>query len=1047
MIRFKSKLLQVIIFLIIAGFSYAAPKKKISLPPLYWDNRMNRLVYSVDSLGNRIPDFSYCGYMAGELAIPTVPIRVVVPVVNDDATLRIQSAIDFVAGLPADKNGIKGAVLLKKGIYKVNGCLKINSSGVILRGSGVGKDGTILLGTGKSRETLIQVAGKKDIKLEPEIKIDNSYVPVNSFVLRIKSANSFKIGDQVRIHRPCTQNWINTLGTDHFGGGITYLAWKPGDRDLFWDRKIINADKNSITLDAPLTTALDSVFGGGLIAKYNFSGRISQVGIENLSCQSEFDVNNSKDEDHRWMAITIENCTDSWVRQVVFEHFAGSAVAIWNTGQRITVEDCKSLVPISEIGGQRRNTFLTMGQQTLFQRCYAEFGYHDFAVGACAAGPNAFVQCESHLPFSFSGAIDSWSSGVLFDIVYVERQSLKFCNLGQDAQGAGWTTANSVFWQCTASRIDCYKPPTAQNWAFGSWAEFSGDGYWNGSNDNIDPRSLYYAQLAERLGVDICKRAYVLPVGTEGCSSPTIEAALNYTKESSVPHLQLKDYIDLASKRDSIPIVDNGIVTIDKIGVEKTSHQIQAPVMKIKNGWIVRGEAILTGQRVGVPWWKMNMRPRSIENSEHAITRYVPGRTGTGFTDDLNEVTDLMKKSRVIGMEQNYALWYDRRRDDHERIPRLNGDVWLPFYEVPFARSGQGIAWDGLSLYDLSKYNLWYWSRLKQFADLADQKGLLLINQNFFQHNIIEDGAHWADCAWRTANNINDTGFPEPPPYAGDKRIFMSGLFYDTTNIVRNSLYKAYIRQCLENFKENNGVIQLIGAEFTGPFSFVKFWLQTIEAWEKEKGIKEMIGLSVTKDVQDSVLANPQLASIVDVIDIRQWSYRNDGSLFAPQGGKNLAPRQHKRLIKTGKRSFEQIYRAVREYRLKFPDKAVIYSEDESDSLAWAVFMAGGSLAAIPNISDKQFLVVAATMLPEDLKSSPKGQWMLADKSNGFIVYTNGSEKIKLDLSDIKGSYIIKWIDPLTGVIQKEKYNIKSGKLVELETPGSGAWVAWLKKE
>jgi hypothetical protein len=57
---------------------------------------------------------------------------------------------------------------------------------------------------------------------------------------------------------------------------------------------------------------------------------------------------------------------------------------------------------------------------------------------------------------------------------------------------------------------------------------------------------------------------------------------------------------------------------------------------------------------------------------------------------------------------------------------------------------------------------------------LADQKGLLLVNQHYFQHNIIEAGAHYADFPWRTANNINNTGFPEPPPYAGDKRIFMS---------------------------------------------------------------------------------------------------------------------------------------------------------------------------------------------------------------------------------------------------------------------------------
>ncbi|MCK7539939.1 MAG: DUF6298 domain-containing protein [Marinilabiliales bacterium] len=71
-------------------------------------------------------------------------------------------------------------------------------------------------------------------------------------------------------------------------------------------------------------------------------------------------------------------------------------------------------------------------------------------------------------------------------------------------------------------------------------------------------------------------------------------------------------------------------------------------------------------------------------------------------------------------------------------------------------------AWDGMSKYDLTKYNDWYWNRAEQFADLADQYGLVLIHQHYFQHNILEAGAHWADF-WRSANNINGTGIPGTP--------------------------------------------------------------------------------------------------------------------------------------------------------------------------------------------------------------------------------------------------------------------------------------------
>ena len=57
-------------------------------------------------------------------------------------------------------------------------------------------------------------------------------------------------------------------------------------------------------------------------------------------------------------------------------------------------------------------------------------------------------------------------------------------------------------------------------------------------------------------------------------------------------------------------------------------------------------------------------------------------------------------------------------------------------------------------------------------------------------------------------------------------------------------------------------VIQMIGEEFTGPTHFVKFWLDVIAEWEKETGRKTIIGLSVTKDVQDEILNDTKYSSI-----------------------------------------------------------------------------------------------------------------------------------------------------------------------------------------
>ncbi|WP_198175147.1 hypothetical protein [Spirosoma telluris] len=327
-----------------------AKKQPVSL------GQQGRLVYAPDELGNRIPDFSYCGYKAGEQAIPNVAIAIVVPFRKGDATRRIQAAIEYVSSLPLNSDGFRGAVLLEKGVHEVSGSLKIAASGVVLRGSGMGAGGTTILGTGFSRDNLItigrhSISAENDRQIAAAVSITDRYVPVNASKIHVANATEFKAGDLVQIRRPSTKEWIQKLGTDQFGGGISSLGWKPGQRDLYWDRQITTVSGSELTLDAPLTTALDYAYGGGTIARYTWAGRIAQSGVENLKLESTYDKANPKDEDHRWMAIVLENVQDAWVRQVVFNHFAGSAVIVQETAKRITVEDCQSLEPVSEIGG------------------------------------------------------------------------------------------------------------------------------------------------------------------------------------------------------------------------------------------------------------------------------------------------------------------------------------------------------------------------------------------------------------------------------------------------------------------------------------------------------------------------------------------------------------------------------------------------------------------------------------------------------------------------------------------------------------------------
>jgi hypothetical protein len=1018
-------------------------QNKSSLPVSLNDE--GKLIYTPDNKGNRVPDFSFCGYASGNSEIPNVQVVVTVPNVKGDATQTLQKAINYVAKLPLNQEGFRGAILLDKGKYLLNGRLRIEHSGIVIRGSGAGDNGTTIIASGKDRYTLLRIVGPGDIKTGDEVSIQDVYIPVNGRKITIGDKSDFKVGDHIFIRRPTTKKWVDDINMHEYGGETSWIGWHPERNNIIWDRKVVGIEGNTLELDAPITTALDSTYGGGFIAKYNWENRISKIGIENLNLVSEFDKNNLKDEEHCWMAITIENAKNCWVRQVNFRHFAGSAVAVYETAKQVTVEDCISTEPVSEIGGQRRYTFYTNGQQVLFQRCYAEHGYHDFAVGNFAPGPNAFVQCESHLPYSFSGTIDRWASGVLFDLVYVDGNAISYKNRLQNAHGAGWSAANSMIWQSSASRIDCFSPPTAINWAYGTWGQFAGNGFWHEPNSFVNPRSLYYAQLEQRIGKDIQSRSQFLPIEFGSTSSPSVELAQQLTAQSAQPHTTLKEWISTAYLRNPIPTESKKAFNILKLKSKKTAIQKLDNRISLENGWLIDKNGIIHGNTIDIKWWRGSVRPYYVEIAEPHITRYVPGRYGKGLTDDLEEITETMYNEHILAIDHNYGLWYDRRRDDHELIRRQDGEVWPPFYELPFARSGQELAFDGLSKYDLTKPNYWYWNRLKQFADLADTKGLVLIHQNYFQHNILEAAAHYTDFPWRTANNINNTGLPEPPPYAGNKRVFLAEQFYDINNEHRRELHRQYIYQCLNNFSENSNVIQMISFEYTGPLHFVEFWLDVIAEWEEETGKNAIVGLSTTKDVQDAILADPKRSKLVEVIDIRYWHYKNDGSAYAPKGGLNLSPRQHTRLINRGKTTFQTVYKAVFEYKSKFPNKAVTYFNYFGQNNAWATFIAGGSMANIPKIEEKGFAQSASQMQP--VENDTEEFFMLKHPEGEQIIYILGGKQLDIDMKNFKGSFVPVWINPIDGKTLKYDETIEGGNNYSFFPPDNSDIVIWIKKK
>ena len=990
--------------------------------------------------GDRVPDYSFAGYTAGSQPLPDVLTLSKMPVIKleakglrEDMTYEIQAAIDHISTLPLREDGFRGVVLLGEGEFNIRGSLKIAESGVILRGQG---SKTILRASGLSRDTAVLLEGKNDKTFSEAIEITAAYTPVGSDRIQLASGHNLKAGDLIVISRTSTQEWIELLGAQNIGAFADYdlPSWKPGDADLDFDRTVKEAGEDYIVIDVPLPQSLDRNYGISTARRYTWAGRIYNSAVENMRIESTYDPRYPKDEEHRWMAVSVDNARDCWVRRVDAVHFVSSAVYVQRGASRVSVEECRSLDPVGETGGYRRIAFQTDGQQTLFNRCYSEQAYHAFAVGQRACGPNVFLQCYAADSYGFSGALGMWSCGTLFDRVTVENAPIRFAYLDLDLQGGGYASANSMCWQCRAPQIHLSDPPGAHNWAYGS----RGQGYGQGSHGNhrlTKPEFFYWTQYAARNGEapsdELAKWIRYNPE----FSKTDAAFALRESARSREAAVTMDAWIDSMAVR--YPLAGDAAGTIAWTAPQRQESQPLAEhALKFESGLVSRDGRYLAGRAQRTALWRGSLRQRDIASASNHLTRFVPGRTGRGLTDDLEQIRHNLSESRTAVFSHFPALWYERRRDDHGRLTRADADVWAPFYEQPYARSGEGEASDRLSRYDLKRWNSWYWSRISYFAQIADEEGVAFVHEHYLQHNIIEEGAHWIDYPWRDANNINELGFKEPTYMQGDKRVFMAEEFYNLENERLRRYHKRYIEKSLSEVAHSSNTIHHIGAEYTGPEHFMKFWLDCIRGWETVNGKDVLVALNATHDVTEAILSHPLYSRMVDVIDIRQWHYRSDGSLYAPEGGVSLAPRQYARVMDVGETGLAEAWKVVREYRTRFPQKAVWLNNSRAKGVSWVAFVAGASLCNIPEVKAPKFFENALKMSALDDVKWAEDCWVTGAPGVGYIAYT-GSEDLTLDLQGDKRSYRLQWIDPDSGESLGKPQRARSGDT--LKAPAENA--------
>jgi hypothetical protein len=240
---------QIVAAIIIFAFAFQRPADK-------WESKFITLAsngtiqYHPDEKGNILPDFSRVGYYQGDRPLPNVPVVKTISANAENSQSIIQAAIDEVARRTPDKNGFRGAILLKKGVYNIPGTLTITTSGIVLRGEGDGEQDTRLIATGNTQRSLINITGTGNVEELPgRVAITDAYVPTGATSFHVESAAGFKAGDKIILFRPGTDTWIKDLKMDAIEERGGTKQWRPKEYDLHYERVITKIDGNTIFMD------------------------------------------------------------------------------------------------------------------------------------------------------------------------------------------------------------------------------------------------------------------------------------------------------------------------------------------------------------------------------------------------------------------------------------------------------------------------------------------------------------------------------------------------------------------------------------------------------------------------------------------------------------------------------------------------------------------------------------------------------------------------------------------------------------------------------
>ena len=499
---------------------------------VYYNSSGNLTYKTLDAQGDKIMDFSTAGYEQGAVAIPTASVEATVSPSGGDDTANIQAAIATVSAMALNATtGLRGAVLLEPGSYTVSSSLTVTASGVVLRGSGSGTSpgsNTVITMTGAATPyplIVLGTSGNDPSYVGSPTVITDTYVPAGTLTVDVASTAGLSVGTNVIITRPVTAEWVNFMGMTAADLGTTCggspCNWiDVGSDELRTDRTITAIDGNQITLDAPMSDSIDSTYcgvDGATLQAYTFSGRISQVGVEDLRAIAPVPPNNLVPPTPTYQLVVTYSVLNAWARNLTAQDTLQS-VDIEDYSKQVTVSNVAISHTVTQTDDAKFEEFYIMRATQVLMDTVSDVADDTifFSTSSATQGPNVLRNGA----FEGSAYVEPhqrWATGLLVENTTVAAISgstqgnINLLDRGNDGTGQGWAIGWGVVWNSNANQFTIQQPPGSENWCVGcigtqeTTAPPGGStvlpqGAIDSPGTYVFPSSLYQAQLTQRLG-------------------------------------------------------------------------------------------------------------------------------------------------------------------------------------------------------------------------------------------------------------------------------------------------------------------------------------------------------------------------------------------------------------------------------------------------------------------------------------------------------------------------------------------------------------------